>query len=482
MASIYDAVYCKRCKQQYPSVFRTCPQCGGQMKKKKSAGAKAVTAVGIVLAIAAMALLIFLVYSRANRAEHYRLGKELMDQGKYVEAQTAFGIAGDHEDAAQLLEEAKRGEHYQLGMAAFDSGDYETAIEEFTAAEGFSDSAFRIVQCHKGLYFQAGEAAYAAGDMDAAIENFTAADDWPGAIEKLKLAQQQKSFNEAEALMDQGNYAEALKKLGEAGSITGVKDREMECYYQLGKAQADEGNYAKALEYLENAGGDNKVRSLQGECSLYTAKDLLAQSKFDEALEAFRLAEKYAPDLEPELDNYILLCQAENEFARGTITKGLEYYGQIPQTFKPAEFNITARRGVLSRLKNFAQLEGNYTSSTYDIKVSKVSGGYIYSNYYPEGKLTDQYLNINCIVNADGTVNIVGHVKFYYFTEYVYYSYFYQDKTKTLTFTLDNLTYAPGSHRFDSSTILYLTGNPRIQYQAYTDGSNASSNVTYTKK
>lgn len=482
MQQINGAHYCKKCKQYFPDFFPSCPRCGSKPGKQKSPTAKIITAVGIVLVVAALALLIFLVYQQANRAEHYRLGKDLMEQGKYVEAQTAFGIAGKHEDAAQLLEEAKKGEHYQLGQAAFDKGDYETAIAEFTAAEGFSDSAFQIMQCEKAIHFQNGEAAYAAGDMDTAIAEFTAADDWPGVHEKLKLAQQRKSYNEAVALMDRGDYSAAIKKLEEAGNFTGTKERMAECYYELAKDQADAGNYAKALEYLDKAGSGDQVRKLMGECSLYMGKDLITQGKYAEALTNLEKAKSTVPQLEPELDNYILLCKAEKEFVSGSLAKGLEYYGQIPQTFKPAEFNITARRGVLTRVKNFAQLEGEYYSDKYDIKVSKVSGGYIYTNYYPEGKLKDQYLKIDCVVNADGTVTVQGSVMYYYFTEYVGYSLFYSDKTKTLNFKLENMTWVPSSHRFDSSTVLYLSGNPRIQYQAYTNGSNASSNVTYTKK
>ena len=49
----------------------------------------------------------------------------------------------------------------------------------------------------------------------------------------------------------------------------------------------------------------------------------------------------------------------------------------------------------------------------------------------------------------------------------------------TVTFTLENLTYAPTSYKVDSETNITFYGTPKLLYQAYIDGDTATSNVTY---
>lgn len=476
MASFEDLLYCKKCNMHYPDVYFKCPQCGTQLKKKKSAASKAITAVGIVLVAAAVVLLLFLVYNQTKRAEHYQLGKNLMAEGKYVEAQTAFGIAGDHEDAAQLLEEAKKGEHYQLGQTAFDKHDYETAVEEFTAAENFEGAAFMLGECHKALHFIAGEEAYAAGDMDKAIEEFSAADDWPGATGKLTLAKQRKSFNEGVALMDRGDYAAAIGKLEEADNFTGAKENIQKCYYQLGKAQAEAGNYEEALKLLAQAGGNNDVRQLQGECSLYVGKDMLAQGNYAKALEYMQKAKGTADHLEPQLENYLLLCKAEAAFSTGELTEGVELYGQIPQTFKPAEFDIAARRNAMYRISSFAKLEGEFTSTNYNVQI--IGEGYIHS--YRKGSIDDQSITIKCTLNPDGTLNIEGSAFFYVFRSLPFMGYGTK-ASERVEFKIENIQWVPGTYAIDEHTMLYFNnGTPKITYNNSVEGKYpTSSTVTY---
>lgn len=477
--NLYDAVYCKKCKLRYPSIFPMCPQCGRPAKKQKNPAQSAIRIVGIIAVIAAVSVLLFLVYNQSRRVEHYQLGKKLMAEGKYVEAQTAFGIAGDHEDAAQLLEEAKKGEHYQLGDAAYNRGDLETAIEEFTAAEDFNGAAFMVEYCQKGLHYEAGEAAYAAGDMDTAIAEFDAADDWPGADGKLKLSRQRKAYDEGVALMDRGDYTGALTKLQEAGNFTGTPERIAECYFALGKEAHGKGDYTGALEYLNKAGGSSDARQLKGECSLYVGKDQLAQGNYPKALEYLEAAKGTAEHLEPQLDNYILLCRAETAFATGNLNKGVEYFEKLPQDFKPAEFNVASRRSALSRIKNFAKLEGHFYSTQYTIQI--IGEGYIYS--YREGSADDQDITIDCSLNPDGSLNITGKAYFNYYASLPVYGYGFKSSHR-VSFEINNVQWVPSVHVIDEHTKIYFSnGIAKIVYSNSVEGKYpTSSTVTYNEK
>jgi len=477
MQQTFKEVRCGRCGHLYPDVFPMCPRCGGKPKKKSSG---ILILVLVLAAVLVLGTLGFFAYRHYNKTYHYDLGRELMAKGSFAEAQVAFGIADDYSDARQLLEEAERAEHHLLGVDAFERGELEAAIAEFTQAEGYADSNEMIARCEQGLHFRSGEEAYAAGDADTAIEEFTAAGDWPDAAARLTLARQMKSYQEGLELQARGDLQGALVKFSAAGSYTGTAERITECRYGLGVKAMEAGNYQQALDYFNSTGGYQDTQQRRGECMLYAARDYLTQGNYSEALDCYQQAKGHADALEPQLDNYILLCQARVCFSSGALTKGIAYFEQLPTSFNPPESDVATLRNSLGKIKNFANLEGTWTSATYDVKVSQVSGGWIYTNYYPEGSLKDQVMTIRCTLNGDGTVNLSVSAKFYYFTGYSYYTYFSQDHSKTVSFTLENLSWIPSSHKVDTDTIVYLSGAaPRLFYQKYVDGATATSNVTY---
>ena len=141
--------------------------------------------------------------------------------------------------------------------------------------------------------------------------------------------------------------------------------------------------------------------------------------------------------------------------------------------------NIGNLRTEVNRLQKFADLEGTYSSNTYDVRIT--GGGY--THYYPKGVLKDQSLTITCILNADMTVTIKGTVKFYYFDrEPPLYGWGYTDKTKTLNFTVKDQQWVPSVYNIDDHTKIYFGSAPRIDYRALADGRNTSSSVTFDVK
>ena len=471
---------CSKCGRKYPEYFSACPYCGQSAQtKKKGSPAKVIAIVlVIVLVLGAAGFGIWKAVDYTTRKGHYDQGAALMAEGRFVEAIEEFRSSEGFEDADAQIATATLAEYHRQGIEAYDSGDYAAAIELFTAASGYQDADARKVEAEQGLHYVNGKTAYEAQDADTAIEELTLAGDHPGAESLLKNARDLKTYQTALALMDSGDYAEALTALKTVSGWTGAKEHMQECSYRLGVAAMELGNYEEASSNFADAGAYADAVKLNAHCQVCRGKELLADGKLSAALTCFQAAEGQAEDLEPDLPNYILLCQAETAFAEGRLTEGLEYFDKIPQSFKPAEFNIAARRSIKSRIQGFAKLEGTWTSTKYDVKISTVSGGWIYTKYYPEGTLKDQTMTIKCTMNADGSFDMVVNAVFHRFTGFPWANFGFSGN-RTVTFTLENLTYAPTSYKVDSETNITFYGTPKLLYQAYIDGDTATSNVTY---
>ena len=471
---------CSKCGRKFPEYFSACPYCGQSAQTKKKGSPVKVIAIVlvIVLVLGAAGFGIWKAVDYATRREHFERGNVLMTEGRFVEAIEAFEAAGDFEDAADKIAVATLAEYHRQGIEAFDKGDYAAAIDLFTAAAGYSDADARKLEAQKGLHYVTGQAAFDAEDAETAIEELTLAEDFPGAAELLKDAKDLQTYQTALGLMDAGDYAGALTTLKSVSGWPGAAGNMKVCSYHLGKAAMDAGDYSKAMTCFSDAGDHSDAKTLWAQCSIFRGKELLAEGQYSKALNCFSNASAQGSALEPDLDNYLLLCQAEVAFAEGRLTEGLGYFDKIPQTFKPAEFNIAARRTMRSRIQNFAKLEGTWTSTKYDVKVSTVSGGWIYTKYYPEGTLKNQTMTIKCTMNANGTFNVDVTAVFHRFTGFPWANFGFSGD-RTVTFTLKDQTYAPTTYKVDKETNITFYGTPKLQYQAYIDGDTATSNVTY---
>lgn len=479
MQQIKGAQYCKKCNQLYPDFFPCCPRCGTEPRKKKNVLGIIIKVVLIILVVASIASYMAASAFFKKQQESYKQGKELMRQGEYAQAQEAFRAAGSHEDARELLERAVKAEHYQKGEEAFAAKDYRLALEEFTAAGDYEDAPSQIILCERGIHFQLGQEAFNNGDADTAIAEFTAAAGWEGADQKLAMARRMKSYQEGQTLEASGRLKEAAVKYREAENYPGAEEALQGCVYQLGLEAMADGRYREAADCFAEAGTHADARKLRGECSVYLGKEHLAQGEYADALKRFETAKGYADDLEPQLENYILLCKAETSFASGDLNKGVEYFEQLPQSFKPGEFDIAARRSAMARIKSFAKLDGHFYSTNYVIQIT--GGGYIHS--YRKGSADDQDVTIDCTLNPDGSLNIKGEAFFYYFNDLPVYGFGFKSSHR-VSFEIENVQWVPSVHVIDEHTKIYFSnGVAKIVYSNSVDGKYpTSSTVTYNEK
>lgn len=409
---------------------------------EKKSGSKWWMIFGIVCALVVIAFAATFLLLNKSHADHYTAAQEFENQGQYQQAHQEYLLAGDYEDAPQRAEEARKAEHYRLGEEAVKARDFDKAIEEFTAAEDYSDASARITETKK-----------------------------------------MKAYHEGIGLMEKGDYAGAIQKLREADGYSDSAAQIGQCHYALGLAAMEQQDYLTALGYFEDAPDVADAWQYREQCAALYAKDKLTQKDYGEAVTYFQLARDCNPE-NGDYEAYILLCQAEQSFAEGKLSEGMDYFDQIPTTFNPQEFSVPTRRNDLRRLATFRAIEGTWKAGKYNINAVQSKNGWVTTYYYPEGKLTGQTAEVSCKLNADGTVTVSGSAKFYYFNTFPS-STMYTDKTMTVTWEIENLNYLPSTYSIDEHTKLYFTGgHVRIVYQNAIDSGTATttSDLTYNEE
>lgn len=396
---------------------------------------------GIVCAVVVIAFAATFLLLNKSHADHYASAQEFENQGQYQQAHGEYLLAGDYMDAPERAEETRKAEHYRLGEEALKNSDFDKAMEEFAAAEDYADAEDRIT-----------------------------------------AAKKMKAYHGGIALMEKGDYAGAIQKFREADGHSDSAAQIGQCHYALGLAAMEQQDYLTALGYFEDALDVADAWQCREQCAALYAKDKLTQKDYGEAVTYFQIARDCDPD-NADYESYILLCQAEQSFAKGKLSEGMDYFDQIPTTFNPQEFSVPTRRNELRRYATFCAIEGTWNAGKYNINAVQSKNGWVTTYYYPEGKLTGQTATVTCKLNADGTVTVSGSAKFYYFNTFP--GGMYTDKTMTVTWEIENLNYLPSTYSIDEHTKLYFTGgHVRVVYQNAIDNGTATttSDLTYSEE
>ena len=405
------------------------------------------------------------------RRAHYNGGLHALEAGDYPLAQQEFQAAGNYADAPQMALSAQHMEHYRLGKLAFEAGDYYSAVDEFTSASDYSDAPDWLATSQKGIHYCLGDEAITREDYAAALDEFIAADDFSDAAQK-------KSYCEAMLLMIQGDYVGARDMLTDLKDLPGAEQHWLECHYYMGVAAMEKGDYILACELFTTSGDALDSKALLASCAYSQGKLFLSQNDLSNAKTYFITARDHGgPE---DAASYAQLCEAELTLSNESLKQGIALYDALPDSFLPEEFDIAARRNQFKPLSSILTYEGNWSSSSYNITVSTVMDGWVYTSHYKEGVLKDQYASITLLLNSNGTVTVKGTVHFYYFSSYPWVSSLYSNATKTLNFTIENVTYMPYTFTIDKETRVHFTGKAiRVTYQGSTGSASASSDVTF---
>jgi len=229
-------------------------------KAEKAAASKKKRTVGIILALAAVAIAALLIYTMVIAPGNaYKNAETLLAARQYEEAILAFEALGDYKDSAERLNEAR----YAAAKALMEEEKYEEAILAFKALEGYKDSAVKIEEANKAIPardYAAAISLYEAGNYEKAINAFSALGDYEDSADKIIEVK----YAAAEALFKKGQYEKAIDAFSALGDYKDSADKINEVKYAAAEAlvTAEEGARAAIEFYALGNYRDAKDRSL----------------------------------------------------------------------------------------------------------------------------------------------------------------------------------------------------------------------------
>ncbi len=197
-----------------------------EQTKRKAGRKKLLIALAIAIpVIIAIIIVLCTVPRNIREKEDYAAAQELLDAGKYDEAQAAFAAMGDYSDAREQAEKcvpyAKA--TYVMECAKNDdvSGLLLLGMKRSDVADGETVSVT--------LYREAAKLFEALGDYKDSAEQVAAAN---AAVDEYFVSQTKAEYDSAKALLDEGSYCAARDAFLAMDGYSNSAEMATECMYQ----------------------------------------------------------------------------------------------------------------------------------------------------------------------------------------------------------------------------------------------------------
>ena len=245
-----------------------------------------------------------------EKQQAYDKAVSLFNEGKYAEALTAFERIKDYKDSAEKIAECENSIKYQDALSLMNEGKYAEAISAFKALSDFKDSADKISQCENALNDIAYEEAVSLmndGKYAEAIVAFEAMNGYKDSAEKIAECKKNIDYNYAMSLMIDCRYAEAIVAFEAMNGYKDSAEKIAECQtaikdisYEEAVSLMNDGKYAEAIVAFETLNGYKDSAEKIAECqtaikdiSYEEAVSLMNDGKYVEAIVAFEALKGY---------------------------------------------------------------------------------------------------------------------------------------------------------------------------------------------
>ena len=161
----------------------------------------------------------------------------------------------------------------------------------------------------------------------------------------------------------------------------------------------------------DDATDDDNIESM--ETKYNRGIEFMKAENFSEAQSEFEACGDY----EFALD-LINVCKAEIELQKGNYNRAQTYYSKVSEKAEVTGFDIQQKKANLSSRIAVKKMEGNYRTASNNITMTKYKKKKKVQWYYNIGIWSDQYLELTCTENADGTFNVTGNVQFQRYTKF----------------------------------------------------------------
>ena len=141
--------------------------------------------------------------------------------------------------------------------------------------------------------------------------------------------------------------------------------------------------------------------------------ELLKTGNYSEALALFESCGdyEYAPDL-------VNVCRAEIEFKSGRYSSALTYYRKVSEKAEVPDLDVQQRKSNLPSRIALVKMAGSYRVTSNNITMTKYKKKKKVQWWYNIGIWSDQYMELSCTENADGTFDVTGYVQFQRYTKF----------------------------------------------------------------
>lgn len=228
-----------------------------------------------------------------------------------------FDEAVPYLEAYNAKANTTRDDDYQLGYAYFRSASYDKAITYFDKVSRVKDTLGQIALYHAAeCYMNTNETAYARKAFGAAAQ-----------LDMDKLIQEDALYNYAilSYKLDLNPYDEAVVALEDYIRKYPNSPRKNVVYQYLVNCYASTRNYAKALESLDRLPNkDMKLKSAYQMIAFNRGVELFQKSEYDQAIDAFKLVEKYPVNQETSAKG--VYWTAECQYMKRNWNKAIETY------------------------------------------------------------------------------------------------------------------------------------------------------------
>ena len=294
-----------------------------ELKKKKIKKILLISIPSLVIVAALSVLTPLVIVPKIKNMIAYSDAEELLNNGSFDEAQSAFSELGEYSDSETMILECQ----YQKADFYLKNKRYEDAMEIWDSLGDYSDSAARIENAKevwKEDDYQAALALMENEDYMNAKAAFDALHDYKDSAEKSAECVELKKeadYQAALTLLNDGKYEEAKKAFYAILDYKDSKEQEKiavyrinEQNYQEAEAQFKAGKYKDALSAFKMLSDFKDSRERYKEAAYQYAEQLFNSGKYDDARIYYDELHEYKDSQGKSIEAcYNVGCQMINE-------------------------------------------------------------------------------------------------------------------------------------------------------------------------
>ena len=230
-----------------------------------------------------------------DNAIAYHRANELLEDGLFDDAKTAFDALGTYRDSENMSKESI----YQKAKAYQASKQYDDATSTYELVSGYLDADDLAQEAQ----YQKAEDLCEQGKYKEAISVWNTIQTYSDSIERMEKAEiewKEPNYQAAQQLMNEKNYKEAAKTFNSLGKYKDSVEKTQECNklrkeadYQLALEYYEAKDYLKAITYFGFVPGYKDTNSLKIDAHYNYAGQLIEKKDYVYAIEHLEKCKDY---------------------------------------------------------------------------------------------------------------------------------------------------------------------------------------------